>query len=215
MDCAGEMSIIVKPLQTQHLDDTLVLLAEVFCSQSSLHVAAGIQAPIYRGYLRDMVRCMFSQQLSVGAFEARTDTLVGCLIACDYTVQASYVGTLPQNFRAKAALVKQLEVAYQNHRDVSIGECVLVDMAAVSSSATGLGVYQRLRDAIATRARAAGFRWIVGELSSSSTQYVCIDKLAQTIVTRIFYKDFIYEGDRPFASIIDPEAIVLVEMALG
>lgn len=100
------------------------------------------------------------------------------------------MGTLPQNFRAKAALVKQLEVAYQNHRDVSIGECVLVDMAAVSSSATGFGVYQRLRDAIATRARAAGFRWIVGELSSSSTQYVCIDKLAQTIVTRIFYKDF-------------------------
>lgn len=102
-----------------------------------------------------MVRCVFSQQLSVGAFDERTNTLVGCLIACDYTLQESYVGTLSQNFRAKAALVQQLEVAYQHYRDVSIGECVLVDMAAVSSPATGSGVYQRLRDAIATCARQA------------------------------------------------------------
>jgi len=188
-----------------------MLISEVFCAQSSLHVASGIQADEYREYLREMFFEMLDQGLSLAAIDPSTGTLRACLIACDYDLQPQFHGELPDKYLAKAALLEHLDGLYRQVRDVAPGSCLLVDMAAVDPCASQAGIYQLLRAEIELVASRAGFKWIVGELSAAATQHVCVEKLRQRVVATVRYADFEYAGEKPFASIADPETIILAE----
>nr|MBX2838286.1 hypothetical protein [Gammaproteobacteria bacterium] len=57
----------------------------------------------------------------------------------------------------------------------------------------------------------AGFRSVVGELSSSATQHLCINKFGHTVQAEIAYESFMYEGENPFSKIKEPPSIILAE----
>ena len=84
-------------------------------------------------------------------------------------------------------------------------------MGAVSSLAAGQGVYQKLRNAAQNNAKELGYRFVVGELSSASTQHVVLNKLGHSKVAEVLFSSFEFAGSRPFASINEPESIVLAE----
>ncbi len=83
--------------------------------------------------------------LSVAATNSHSGHLVGCLIVTDFARQLVEETNDNSRFSPLSALTKDLCRQYQSKRDVSFGEAILVDMAAVSKEAAGKGVYQKMR----------------------------------------------------------------------
>lgn len=191
----------------------LSLLCDVFVAGSSLHAALGLEAADYQHYLRPLFAAELEQELSLVARSEADGRVMGCLLACDYTKQAAHPQP-PEQLQPLRALLAELEKRYRQHRDPQPGQALLVDMAAVATDASGQGVYQALRLAAHERGRAAGFRYAVGELSSSATQHVCVERLGQQVIAELRFDNFEYAGTFPFANISAPATLQLVEAVL-
>jgi len=118
---------------------------------------------------------------------------------------------MPDSIRPVAALLQSLDALYRNQRQIVLGDYLLVDMAVVSSAACGQGLYRKLRTFVHQHGCNAGFKWVVGELSSAATQRVCVADFGHKICAEIDYRSFEYSGQRPFSTISDPRSILLVE----
>ena len=68
------------------------------------------------------------------------------------------------------------EAIYLQTKQLSGGDALLVDMAAVLPAHAGKGIYQALRTEINIRAKSLGYKYIIGELTSSATQKVVLEK---------------------------------------
>jgi len=166
------------------------LACEVFVKASPLHTAMKVTIEEYRDYMALSFVKMRTQNLSLIATDTKNNDLVGCIVACDYATQGQCTVEVPQSLKPINALLNTLDEKYRQDRRLQKGQCLLVDMAVVTPSARGQGIYRRLREAAHQIGREAGFSCVVGELSSTTTQ----------------------RGGRfPFSSIKSPKSIVLVE----
>lgn len=203
------MSIIeIVEVDQARAQAAFTLVSEVFSQGSTLHRALAIGLDEYRAYLHDSFMAMVDERLSVAA--VADGELLGCMIVTDFHQHLNMTET-PEPFAPLAALTGELCRQYQQVRSIGPGDAALVDMGAVSGSAGGKGVYQKLRDAAQEQARRRGFTRIVGELSSAATQHVVLNRLGHEKLAEVRFADFEYGGAKPFAGIEEPESIILAE----
>jgi len=206
--------IDICPFSSEHSDPAFALTSRVFVDTSVLHKTVGVSIEEYRQYLRGSFDAMQEQQLSLLATDSKTKEIIGCLIACDYASQTQNGSQAPDSLKPINALLRSLDHHYRETRRAVAGQCMLVDMAVVSPDASGRGIYQSLREAAHVVGKNAGFKRVVGELSSAATQHVCVNKLGHRVCAEIEYASFEYAGRRPFAAIQEPRSIQLVEAEL-
>ena len=209
------VDIDIRTLDAALAEDAFALASWNFATQSVLHLALEANLDEYRAYLRPTFFDDVDDGLSLAAIDAVSGDLVGILIVRDFLKQR-FAGPLPfqQNFDPITALFEALEAAYLRDRSLTPGEALLVDMAAVAPSHTGRGIYQALRREISARARAAGYSYTIGELTSAATQRVVLEKLHHRKAAGIIPADFTHDGGRPFATVTDPAVIMLTEETL-
>ena len=193
---------------SQHL--AFDLICDVFVTNSVLHRALQITPEEYRDYAAPWFELIVKQGFSVVAMDKNTQQVAGCLLACDYANQVSNPATVPEKMRPLSAILTQLDHLYCQEEKPAIGEQLLIDIAVVHPEFEGNGVYTRMRQYVQHLARSAGFRLVVGELSSAATQAVCVDKFRHKIFAEVKYDQFRFEGNAPFASISEPKGIQLV-----
>lgn len=202
----------ITPLSLAHIERAFDLTTKVFAQSSSIHAALSVNMDAYRASLRPSFETMVAQNLSLAACD--TDGgLLGCLIATD--LQLALTQSAPNGpYPEIGALTQELMHRYLAHRQVSPGETMLVDMAAVHPKARGLGVYKALRTHVQDTALKSGWHAIVGELSSAATQHVVLDQMGHRNVAELMFADFEWRGTRPFAKITSPPSIILAERLL-
>lgn len=205
----------ILPLTQERSVDAFALACEVFVAGSVLHRATQVSLKEYQAYMAVPFEAMREQGFSLVAQDMSNRQIIGCLLAADYLRPKQNVTRVPASLEPIAALLQQLEGSYRNIRSPKPGDCMLVDMVVVSPLVQGLGIYRRLREAVQPLACAAGFKWIVGELSAAATQHVCVGRLGHRVCTEIDYDSFVYQGRKPFAVISEPRSIQLVEAELS
>ena len=204
------MSFTVRKMFTEQAEEAFDLATQVFVRASTLHRACGIELAEYRRYLRPQFDHMIAQGLSLAAVDDATQRLAGCLIATDFAAQ-ELDAPMDGKFSPIAALAAALASRYRQFRRFAKGEVMLVDMAAVSDASEGQGVYQALRAEAQVLARARGFQFVVGELSSAATQHVVLNRLHHVKRAEIDFASFQWRGDYPFRAIAEPPSVILSE----
>ena len=186
------------------------LATEVFVRHSSLHLAVGATLSSYRAYVAaDFCRDVLDG-LSFVAIDRLSNTLIGVLLVC-YFIKPASVPINDPRYAPIAAVTRQLAAIYRHRLHIVAGEVALVDMAAVNPIYAGQGVYRALRMALVAHAYDRGYRYVVGELSSTVTQRLVLDQLHHKNCAELVLTDFIYDGKRPFAAIHTPAKIILAE----
>lgn len=180
-----------------------------------LHRTVGVSLDEYRKYMHRSFDAMCQQDLSVVATDTVSNKIVGCLVACDYALAEQGSTDMPECMKPVSALLQKLDSLYREGRCIEPGDYLLVDMVAVSSEVRNRGIYRTLRQAVHQIGYDAGFKWVVGELSSAATQRVCRSEFGHTVRVEINYQNFEFCGRRPFALIGDPDSIQLVEGKLN
>ncbi len=205
------MAINIQSLDSARLEQAFELSTQVFIEASSLHKALGIGLAQYQCYLRKPFENMVAEGLSLAAIDSDSDALLGCLIVTDFASQSATMAECPDDIAPIVALTSELAQQYATKRQLSPSEAILVDMGAVSSIARGTGVYKQMRRAINSVAKQKGFRWVLGELSSSATQHVVIKQMKHRIMAEVGFQSFVFNGELPFKTIKEPPSIILTE----
>lgn len=209
------MQIEIRTLDGHLAEEAFDLASSNFVNQSTLHVALNTDLEEYRAYLRPTFFDDIKDDLSLVATDATNGELLGVLIARDL-LKNRPKSHLP--FQGKyvsiSKLFQMLETKYLQQRHLIIGDALLVDMAAVSPPHTSKGIYQTLRKEISRRAKLCGYKYVIGELTSSATQKVILEKMGHRKCAQINLSTFSDDNRRPFESIVDPETIVLAEEVL-
>jgi predicted GNAT superfamily acetyltransferase len=191
------------------LEPVFDLATRVFIEGSTLHRALGTGVEEYRTYLRSEFESMVNEDHSVVALNNETGELSGCLIVTDFYHQALENTIHCSVFAPLRALTSELCQQYSHKTRFQQNEAILVDMAAVAEHARGNGVYQQMRLHAHQMARGKGFKRVVGELTSVTTQNFVLDKLGHEKMAEVMFGDFQFEGKYPFASINVPKSIIL------
>ncbi len=204
-------SVEITPMTSDNSHEAFSLACKVFVNASVLHTAMDVTFKEYREYMRASFEVMWKQGLSIIATDTNSNELIGCLVACDYQTQTKNSAKIPNKLKPVIALLRDLEEIYLQNRQIEPGQFMLVDMAVVKPEASGRGIYRKLREKAHQIGREAGFRNVVGELSSAATQHLCINRFGHKVCAEIEYTSFNYLGRRPFAAIKEPPSIILVE----
>ena len=203
------MDIKIESLDDKRLEMAFALATDTFTQESTLHRAMDIQLSEYQDYLRNSFKKIVTEGLSIAAIDAKSGDLIGCLIATEFLNQLDSSVKSSIQFAPLVALTNSLATKYDSQRSIVRGEAVLVDMGVVSAHARGNGIYKLMRLAIEDVARRAGYRWVIGELSSAATQHVVINRMKYRVMAQIKYDEFEFEGGYPFQFIKEPPSIVI------
>lgn len=178
---------------------------------STLHKALNINLEEYRPYLQASFDEMVQENLSVVAVDGKTNRVVGCLIACDFYHHTQTKSTALEKFAPLSALSKALCKTFIQQRAPKMGDIVFFDMAAITPTYLGQGIYQEMRTFAHAYAKQQGFKSVIGELSSAITQHFVLNKMGHINRAEVVYEHFDYQGKRPFQSIQEPTSIILAE----
>ena len=186
-----------------------------FATQSVLHKGVGADLEEYRAYLRPTFFNDLGDGLSLMATGPGSGELMGILVVRDFCKQR-FAAELPyqDKYDQISTLFEELEAIYLQTRQLAAGDALLVDMAAVLPAHTGKGIYQALRTEISIRAKSLGYKYIIGELTSTATQKVVLEKMGHRKSAEIPFAEFTLNGRLPFATITDPKTVILAEETL-
>jgi len=199
-------------LTEEHAREAFSLACEVFVKSSVLHASTDISVEEYRNYMSPSFQAMTDQGLSLVAVDTHKNELVGCLVACDYLTDGSELTDTPDSMKPINAILNDLDSIYRKKRpQLQYGQCMLVDIAAVSPASRGKGIYRLLRETAHQLGREKGFNYVVGELSSMATQRLCVDRFKHEIIAEIEYSTYEFMSRLPFSEIRTPQSILLVE----
>jgi len=207
--CTADVEI--SPMTREISSTAFSLACKIFADASVLHTAVDISIEEYREYMQASFDAMWKQGLSLVATDRTNNELIGCLVACDYAIQEPSTDQVPYKLKPVNALLNNLEAIYLENRQLEPRKYMLIDMAVVNSTASGRGIYRKLRETAHQVGREAGFNRVVGELSSAATQHICINRFGHKVCAEIEYASFGYMNKTPFAAIKEPSSIVLVE----
>jgi len=204
-------NVKISRLTSDCASDAFSLACEVFVEASVLHAAINISVEEYKHYLAGSFEAMWRQGLSLVVTDTQTNEIIGCLIACDYLTQDQSLITVPDKLKPVNALLNRLDEMYRNNRQLETGQCMLVDMAVVIENARGQGIYRKLRESAHQIGRKAGYTLVVGELSSTATQQLCVSRFNHKVCAEIEYSSYKYKEHYPFSTIETPRSIILAE----
>ena len=190
------------------------LLGEIFSRHEPLALAVRQPASSVETVVALLAPKFAAEQLAVLAEDASDGTIVGVAIAHDFaTPMPPGLDRIGESFDQIASLLDELEASYRKHRDVQPGRCAHVFMVGVDP-ASGRGIARRLIATVAANATARGYAYAFTEATSGSSQHV-FRQLGFRELTAIPYDSFDYRGQRPFASLLTPPSVLLMERELG
>ena len=207
--------ITLKQIDNSIAEDAFLFVTEVFATRSTLHRAINIEIDLYRDCLKACYQQAIDQGLSIVAVNESEQEICGALIAKDIMVPSTT--TRPLHVKKLLPITKlsrKLDEIYFAQKHISLGDAVLVDMAAVSKDYGGLNIYKDMRLKAHSMAAQQGFKFVIGQLSSQRTQEIVLSELGHRNCGEIMFSEFNCDGRHPFDSIKNPKSIIISEQRL-
>lgn len=204
--------------QAADLNETAEVQAEAFTSGAE-PVMSGLQATFeqFRDFIRMLGPLIERDGLSLVARDLTTGAMVGTSIHLDMATEN------PSAIRALAwlipglALLDELDDRYVKQccgsRHAPPGETLHFCWGAVPVRHQGRHIDQTMVDVALELAIAKKYRTAVVEASGLASQHI-FRKRGFTDRVEIVYRDYVFEGRRPFASVADVSSIMLMDKQL-
>jgi hypothetical protein len=194
--------------------EALRLIGEHFLSGSPLHQAVGMTKQEFKQYMPAQWKAALDNPLpALVAMNRTSQQIVGCLLPAPFPSSFDDIEALPDKRRTIALLLQQLENRYLPSHPVA-EKSLMIDIAVVSESVSGQGIYQQMRRTFECLAVAHGYTRLFGALSSAATQRVCVGKWGHRVVAEVRYDEFTTGCETPFSVITDPASIQLAMLEL-
>lgn len=201
-------------IESTEVEAMVSVIAEAFSRYEPLAIAVGFSASELERLVSALSSKALSESLTVLAREASSKDLLGALLVEDF-------GTpLPEGpdpsvhaFAPIGALLEGLEGQYRASRTIGAGTHLHLMMLAVAQRGTGRGIAHQLITTCLANGKRRGYTFGVTEATGSVSQHV-FRTLGFREILSVSYKDFLFDGEAVFSSIVGPEATLLMEREL-
>ncbi len=200
--------------ETADIEEMADLLANVFSRFEPPAVAAGLSFDNVREIVTKYGKRAPGDALTIIARVQPTKRLVGAMLTDDFaSPPPENVDKLPENFKPVAALLEGLDEQYRKVHPVVPGRILHLFMLGVAPDFGGRGIARILVQLTLENGKKKGYVKAITEATGNVSQHIFrnhgfVERF------RIAYKDFLYEGKRTFDTIIEHEAVILMERNL-
>ena len=201
--------------ETTDIEEMAELLANVFSRSDPPAVAASLSFHDVYEVVIQYGRRAPGDALTLLARIQPSGKLVGAMLSDDFASPPPVSEEkLAQNFRPIAALLEGLDEQYRKSHPVVPGQILHLFMLAVASDFGGKGIARTLVHLTLENGKHRGFARAITEATGNVSQHI-FRKNGFIERCRIAYQEFMYEGKRPFESIVEHEAVILLERDLN
>lgn len=201
-------------LEPAELPRMVNLLAETFSCYEPLSAAVGISTRELEAVVAAFGPKALAEQLSIVACSSDTGDLVGALLVEDFgTPPPDEIAEKAPSFAPIGALLDGLDAQYRASREILPGACLHLFMLGIADHASGRGIAHHLLATCLANGKARGYGLAVGEATGKVSQHL-LRRLGFREVLAASYKDFVFDGQRVFSSIVGPEATILMDREL-
>ena len=199
-------------LDASSSDEAAGIVAQAFTNYEPMAVAQKVAVHDFTAFLKSLGPVLIEEGLTVVGRDVETQEIIGAMVTRDFaqTLSSEEVeGTGPID-----ALLRALSQPYTRTRTIHSGEYMLLNLLAVSDQHKGRAAgYNMVRLCLENGIRKA-YKTAVTEATGVISQHI-FRKNGFVDQHEITYKDFIYEGEKPFANIEGHPSAIFMEKALG
>ncbi len=203
--------IIYDVLQDQDLGHAIECVTNTFAVGDPLSRAVGLSIQDLESYIQVfMQRKLVTDGLSVVARDDSNGNVVGAILMGDFmTRKPEDMEGLSRKMLPYIAILDNLDRRYIANNDIQRGEVLHVFMAGVSDLQVNKGIgFQMLLKGYEI-ARSKGYRRAISEITGAASQHVA-EKYGARTLYKVLYRDFEYQGVRPFRTISECESCKLM-----
>jgi hypothetical protein len=205
--------IICRILKRRDIAAASELLAWSFCEREVLTPALGIGIDEMRRFAQVCCTRAAAEGLSIVGEDAN-GRIICCIIMSDLALESPPGSdAYTDRFAPILMLLDELVAWYLQGRSLERGDVLHLFMAAIDASYSGNRFGTRLFPLVFETGRRLGFKRLICEATGLASQTACRYGGMQAL-REANYADFEYEGQRPFASIRQPQGCVLFEKSL-
>jgi len=196
------------------IEEMMNLLATVFSSFDPPAVAAGLSFDEVHKLVKHYAQRAPSEALTVIARSQPSARLIGAMLTDDFaSPPPEDLDNLAGNFEPVAALLEELDEQYRKIHRVEPGKFLHLFMLGVAPDFGGRGIARTLVQLTLENGRHKGYERAITEATGNVSQHIFRH---QGFVERfrIPYREFIHNGKHVFDTIVDHEAVILLERNL-
>lgn len=201
-------------LRASEVESMVNLLATVFSAAEPPAVAMGLSHEELAAFVSTLALRAVDDGLTVVARDQSACKLVGVVLTDDFALPPVVDLRLISNrFLPIFAMLDALDAQYRHGKAIVRGECLHLFMLAVDAGYTGQGIAQRLVEGCIENGREKVYRYAVTEATGVISQRV-FGKLGFEERYRVSYRNYMYEEEAVFSSIVDHAGAALMERIL-
>ena len=201
-------------LESADLEELIELLADVFSRFDPPAAAAGLSFDDARALVRLFAQRAPYDALTIVAREQSSGKLIGAMLTDDFaTPPPGGVDNLSEHFHPIAALLDGLDEQYRKTRRVVPGEILHLFMLGVSPEFGGKGIAHTLVQLTLDNGKRNSYKTAITEATGNVSQHI-FRKLGFIEQFCTAYKEFHYHGKQIFETIVEHDAVILMERKL-
>jgi len=201
-------------LDSTDIEEMAELLADTFSRFDPLAVAVGLSFDELRGLVGLFSRRALDDALTIVARAQPSGRLIGAMLTDDFASPPPQgIDGVAKHFDPIAALLDGLDEQYRKTINVIPGQIIHLFMLGVAAEFGGRSIAQTLIRLTLDNGKRKGYKSAVTEATGNVSQHV-FRNLGFAEQFRIAYREFNYQGTRIFNTIVEHEAIMLMERSL-
>jgi len=206
------MPIEYQTMRREHIDGVVTCLMDSFLNREPMTRALALTDAAYRYFLEITAAKAADDGVSFVAVDA--GQVVGCLLAEDLASPPP-VGSerIDPSMAPLFGLLDELQGRLGQPGEIAPGQYLHLFMRGVVDGHEGQGIGGTLYRLVEDLGRAKGYRELINECTGARSQYLT-EKAGGVMSGEIVYREFSYEGTRPFASIEAPPSCRLYRRVL-
>jgi ribosomal protein S18 acetylase RimI-like enzyme len=198
-------------LGSADIEEMADLLANVFSRFDPPALAVGLPFNEVRELVRLFGRRAPDDGLTIVARAQSSGKLIGAMLTDDFaSPPPGGIDKVAPRFDPIAAALDGLDNQYRKVHSVLPGQILHLFMLGVDAEFGGRGIAQTLIRLTLENGKRKGFRSAVTEATGNVSQHI-FRNLGFADRFRAAYKEFVHLGQRPFESIVQHEAMILME----
>lgn len=182
-------------------NEIILLLGDVFSHMDPPAMAVGITPPEFEAFVRLFTLKAVEERVTIVARSIATGEIAGVLLTEDSASPVpSGMDLLSKKFDPIFAILTELETEYRQGQAIQLGECLHLFLLGVARTHGGRGIAQNLVETCLQNGSKKGYRLAVTEATNKVSQHV-FRKLGFKDRVQRSYRNYIFEGNTPFARI--------------
>ncbi|MDJ0842560.1 MAG: hypothetical protein QNK37_39035 [Acidobacteriota bacterium] len=205
-------------LKQDNLQGAITCVSHSFIQNEPMAAHLGITIDEFLHFAGAFYPTLIEPGLSFVAVDEEIDQVVGVRISEDFydeLEESPEIPGLSPKFFPLFTLLEELGAEYKKTHNWQHGKYIHMFMIAVEDGYQGRGIAPNMNKMFFRHVKGLGFTHAITEPTGLISQHILKNKFGFKVLHEIKYADFVFDGEKPFADLLEHPSAMLMEKDLS